>query len=588
MFIIDSLNYSHLKESPLELMPFLKKLEQEGVSCENMYSQAPYTEAAVMNIYCGQNVLDYGGYMYRFRDTPLTLFEAMREMGYSTYYNSYQPQCHPSSVKRGVDYLYYNVGYDQGALWSYRISHFSGLYKAGELDGADRRTLLEIFDDNFREWRHFVSEMAAEEESTALIAGNTSDYHPGAVGRLLEEEYRQYCKDKGKYLESVLEKGSSHPFFRIPAYRQDRKIKDRKFMKEWAEEMRPLFRRIKRLDAGLNLKNAGWKILGNPFRKTGAFLKSPNKANAKDMAKSLFYSANYLFDFDLYDRISEDYDSFKNAPSVKSHIDHYFRWVKTQKTGIPHFACIHVDDVHNPEIFFTYDSTDLGLLGEEKEMAETLLDNLPSDYYGSITHDLSLRYIDRSIAYLFRRLEKEGMLEDTYVAICADHGFSFSGNPVRDSFVSNLYLENFNIPFIIYGRGLAHRRFTQLCTSKDIPPTLCRLLGGTAPPVFSGHDLFGEEKYPALLIEYCGGGCPDMRRRELKIAAFDENWFVGTLAKLSDDLDGGVTEIYHLSRDPRQEHNLVNRSYDREKTAALLEVIRKRRSEMQEWLDREA
>ena len=50
LFIIDSLNYSHVKESKIELMPFMEQLKREGVYCESMYSQAPYTEAAVMNL----------------------------------------------------------------------------------------------------------------------------------------------------------------------------------------------------------------------------------------------------------------------------------------------------------------------------------------------------------------------------------------------------------------------------------------------------------------------------------------------------------------------------------------------------------
>lgn len=146
LFIIDSLNYSHVKESPVELMPFLQELKKKGVSCENMYSQAPYTEAAVMNLYCGQDVLQDGGYLLRFKDAKLTLFEAMQRHGYITYYNSYQPQCHPSSVRRGIDYIYYNVGYDLEALWSYRLYHYSVLHKAGKLTEVDYDILKEILD----------------------------------------------------------------------------------------------------------------------------------------------------------------------------------------------------------------------------------------------------------------------------------------------------------------------------------------------------------------------------------------------------------------------------------------------------------
>ena len=96
LLIIDSLNYSHVMESPIELMPFLKGLKEKGMFCDNMFSQAPYTEAAVMNLYCGQDVLQNNGYLFRFKNAETTIFEEMQNAGYVTYFNSYQPQCHPS------------------------------------------------------------------------------------------------------------------------------------------------------------------------------------------------------------------------------------------------------------------------------------------------------------------------------------------------------------------------------------------------------------------------------------------------------------------------------------------------------------
>ena len=64
LMIIDSMNYSHMKSNRY-LTPFLNSLMKNNLHYENMYSQAPFTEAASMNIYCGQNVLDRGGYIKR-------------------------------------------------------------------------------------------------------------------------------------------------------------------------------------------------------------------------------------------------------------------------------------------------------------------------------------------------------------------------------------------------------------------------------------------------------------------------------------------------------------------------------------------
>lgn len=428
LFIIDSLNYSHLKESSIELMPFMKELESKGLSCSNMFSQAPYTEAAVMNIYCGQNVLDHNGYFFRFKETPLTLFEAMQAKGYKTFFNSYQPQCYPSSIKRGIDYLYYNVGYDQKALWSYRLSHFAELLKENKMTEKDYNNLYELFDDNFKEWIYFLDAIENGSESVSMIKENTFNYFSKEVRNKVNTEIKFYNKDKKAYVNEILCTGNEHRFFKIPTYNQNLKIKDKNFIIQVQKEMKPLFKKIKKMNFKLNLKNAFLKIVKGPLKKFGDLLKHPGKMTVKDFFKSVFYSLNYLIDIDLYERISLNYDSFKNAPSAKTHIDHYLNWVKNHKfDNKPHFACIHIDDIHNPEIFFTYDSEDRELLNKEKKIAFDLLKEVPNNYYGSITHDLSLRYMDNIIKYLYEELEKSNMLENTYIVICADHGFSFSG-----------------------------------------------------------------------------------------------------------------------------------------------------------------
>ena len=585
LFIIDSLNYKYVKESKHELMPFFSKIEKEGVCCENMYSQAPYTEAAVMNIYCGTNVLDNNGYIFRFKNAPKTIFEAMQEKGYETFFNSYQPQCHPSSVRRGIDHLYYNVGYDQGALWTYRLSHFSGLLKNGSLTEKDYCVLYEIFDDNFSEWIRFTEDIINKDESTNMIIDNTKSYDAHYVKSLVEAEYNKYTKSKSAYIDTVLTEGMNHIIFSIPAYVQDKKINNRASIEEINKELKPLFKKIRRNNFIYNIKNARGLLIPS-WNKFKLLIKKPSVFSLKEFVKSLLGVGNQLIDLDLYERINSDCDLFKNAPSGITHIDHFIDWTDRRSDSKPYFACLHIDDIHNPEIFYTYDTENVDLIKKEVKVANSLIDNLEKGYYGSITHDLSLRYIDGVIEYLYKKLEEKGLADNTNVIICADHGFSFAGNPIRDSYVINLYLENYNIPFVMTGKDIEQKKLDGLYTSKDIAATICDLVDGSIPEAFNGRSIMNDIPYDNLFIEYCGGGCPDIMRRELKIAAFNKKYFVGTLSKMDQDIDyTTITEIYDLEVDPRQETNIRdNISINNSEIDELIEKIIARKKDILQQL----
>ena len=81
------------------------------------------------------------------------------------------------------------------------------------------------------------------------------------------------------------------------------------------------------------------------------------------------------------------------------------------------------------------------------------------------------------------------------------------------------------------------------------------------------------------MIDYCGGGCPDLSRRDLKIAAFNQSSFVGTVCALNKQMEKeNVTEIYDLVNDPLQYSNKKNVSTDTER--ALLQMIKTFRSQL--------
>ena len=576
--VVDSLNNTHIKDSEIELMPFFAHLKSIGFSCENMFSEAPYTEAALMNLICGQDVLQDCGYLFRFKNAKKTIFEAMQDKGYHVYTNSYEPQCHPSSVRRGLDDSIYMFGYDPAALWPYRLAHYAELKKQNSLKHEDYEVLIEIISDNLNAWYRWIIEYLHDDYSVGMIKNNAEGYDANSIKKDLECELEKFNRNQVEYIDLILKEGKNHKLFKIPSFKQNSKIQNRVIVDYTRKRFKPIFKRIRKMDFSLNIRN-NHDIFKGAFTRFFSFIKHPSKLTFKSFLKASYLSINCLFDTDLYDRLNSNYDSFKDGPSMKTQIDYFLNWAKTYDLNKPYFSYIHVNDAHNPEVFFSYDSSDSALINFEAEEANKILSAIPKDYKGSLTHDLSLKYIDNCFRYLYEKLETFEMLDNLIVVICADHGFSFSGNPIRDSFITNLYLENYNIPFVVTGAGHEGEKIEHFTKSKDIPATICSLVDGIIPKEFTGRNVLIPYEDDNI-IEYCGGGCPDIERRELKLAAFNKDYFVGTLGKVDKPVANIITEIYDLSKDPKQMNNLVNSDYDKQTVDRLLEIIKKRKLEI--------
>ena len=198
------------------------------------------------------------------------------------------------------------------------------------LNNKDILTLREIFEDNFVEWIRFADDIINNDPSTGLIRKNAPDYDAAQVRQLVSAEFDKYKANPECYIYEVLSQGQKHCLFAIPAYVQNSKIQNREAVVQIKEMMTPLFKRIQSMDTKLNLRNCRGLLRG-PMCKFGEMLKKPSKASCKEFLKSGYLVANELRDLDLFQRINEDCDWFKNAPSGRAHIDHYIDWAKNHK-----------------------------------------------------------------------------------------------------------------------------------------------------------------------------------------------------------------------------------------------------------------
>ncbi len=97
----------------------------------------------------------------------------------------------------------------------------------------------------------------------------------------------------------------------------------------------------------------------------------------------------------------------------------------------------------------------------------------------------AVRYTDKQVGDVLRRLEAEGILEQTVVAFMTDHGISHARGK------QFLYDEGIHVPLVIRGPGIARGKTREdLVEHIDLTATTLAMAGLAVPPSMQGRDLF--------------------------------------------------------------------------------------------------
>ena len=387
----------------------------------------------------------------------------------------------------------------------------------------------------------------------------------------IKVEYEKFSKDNKKYLNSLFEQKENHQLFNIKTYMMSDKVHDN-IRNKVIEKYKTTFDRINKMNFENNLLNNKLPIKN--------IIKSIINKDFKTAKGLLAGYKNSLFDKDLYDRISNNYDQFKVQRSFYTVSQELFVWIKENKDK-KWMSYVHIDDAHFPENFFTYDTKDLKLIEEDFKRINTYLNNIPKGYKGSISYDLSLMYCDNIIKNIFKFLEKEKILNDTSIVITADHGFSYYFSPVREKYVISSYRENYNVPFIVWSKDIKNKMINNYCSTKDIPATLLDLVDIKIPKVFKGQSLLESKGQDYALLEYMGGGCPDIYRRPIILGVRTDNYDVVMEVYINKKfIDNEIKEVYNIRKDPFEYDNLFKQENIKEKIKKELQILENRYNEI--------
>jgi arylsulfatase len=189
-------------------------------------------------------------------------------------------------------------------------------------------------------------------------------------------------------------------------------------------------------------------------------------------------------------------------------------------------------------------------------------------------YDGEVAYLDRQVGRLIDFLESRGLLENTVVALVADHGENLGEHGIRFRHIG-LFDTTTHVPLMIRwpGRQREGRRLEGLVQTIDLFPTLLAAAGVKAPPQ-DGTDLReltgdGRAGRRAVFSEHAGRLGISLRTREHRygLSQGNERFFP----------DGPY--LYDLEADPDEVQNLAGRGLpvEKELNRLLLRWLAERR-----------
>ena len=555
------------REYSEKCIPFLYKKRHNSVTGDNMFAQAPYTEAAFMCLLGSVDTMEYG-YLKKFKDVKM-ISEVFYENGYKTYSNTTIKNVYPKYSYKGLsDYRLFEP-YQFDSSWDIRFSYYQPLYLNGELKEDEVEFLVDLLESNLDQWVEYLAFLKAQAFETAYLNDRVYLDHIDEDIDIIVNEVKIFKSDKHAYLDRLMNEGKSHVLFACRRYPYFDKVKDDSYREYFVDKYSSVFKKMKDLAFRRNIVN-------NPFPFYSVFSSINNWTKMKGFLAGY---KNALFDKDAMERVTENFDKFKAQRSFQTVANDFKGWVEKQDSNW--FSYIHIDDAHYRENFFSYDSNDKELHEKEFGRINDYMDNLAKDYKGAISYDLALMYCDNVIKDICEHLKKVGQYENTVIMVTADHGYCYYYNPIRDVNLFNVYKETYNVPFIVFGDSIKSRKIEKFCTTKDVAPTLLSLAGLDVPSEFKGNALDVTEGEDYVFVEYMGQGCPDINRRPIILAVRTENYNVAmNVYAYKTFTDSVLTDVYDLKLDPLEKKNLFLRKGISEKISRELEIIEKRFNEI--------
>lgn len=546
-----------------EVTPFLNKLISEGVYFSNLYSQAPYTEAAQVTLLGGKNTLEDGGYLFGNATVENIYLSEYQKKGYHTIF-SYSPYVYSKGYLRGVSDYVYTRFYSIEPLIIYRLNYFDELSKGGELSERHMKCCELLVREAFDCWMTQCESLIAKDESVDALLYWVDDIEDiKKIYNELKNEYYVFENDSRKYINNLLRLGKNHPLRLLNMKYVQRKNLDNmdylleKYQSRLEEYQKKYTKIAKKQVVDLNY------VVGMIFR---------NRDGKNNCLDTLRTYKHYYENKDVKEYLTRFNNTYKTEIGMQYLFDVFYDKIRQcDLKDEAYYSYIHVQDFHLPSVFHSVDTNDIDMLDREFEEAFLLLDRLDETYRGNIIADLSAHYCDLKIADFFNRL-RETLNNKFVFVVTADHGFPLYYNPPRPFIYNQTYEEAFHIPFIMWdgeNKEINDKRYSYV----DILEYE-KFESGIKKP----YEI-EERKY--ILTEYAGPGCPDISNKPIWYTYIDETYRVSFECDLDHDINlDKIVSIHNLKKDPSQRKDLFKKKKNISELKNIIEIVNKRHTHL--------
>lgn len=532
--------------------PRITEIADQSFVCDNATTLAPFTQAACIQLFTSSRPLSYGGYDAGARGRPMTLFEAFKNAGYSTWglstvhwVSPYYGYTGGLDTEHGVFHLNAMVGMAVVNMRDTLYAYHNGIIGEDELLARVTPVIERMFDniDLFCEVMQKKLPEYKRDFPNAIISHD--DYDFAKISKVVQRHRASFANDPRHYVAYELTNLSRAPSAR-------------------------------------NWLTRDWYFLRTPTKLAREFVfRASNKAVR-------------AFNPTLADKRAS---AVRLAVDAHAIADKVIDAIKHRDPDKPFFLWAHFKDTHRPYVsgpglrWYRHTPDYLEALGYPRDMDPTLsyrilhARNDEERETLSALYDAAVRSTDEAIGRIMDAVRSFGLMDETVVGIAGDHGEEIGEHGDFGHECMN-YEHNARIPLIFKptaGYG-APGHVDTLTSSLDFTPTLAALAGIDAADDWAGASVDSDtakQRDHIVLETFCRGNCLfDHRPLYLGVRTKQYKYLCREGVDPHHKHGAPEPELYDLAADPGEQNNIYRP--DHPMVAAFNHHIARRLSEIPE------